>query len=652
MAPADGPLPLVGREHDVTALREMLTAAAGGVGGTACLVGPAGIGKTRLAAEAVRIARDQGFRCAWGAGWTEGGAPPLWPWQGILEQLGIATLDEPATSSDQERFATFRAVADALVAMARHQPVLIVVDDAHTIDVGALLLTRFLARALRASEVQIVMTMRPTVVPDDARAAVIDEIEREATQLHVGPLSIDSVGDLIRTVEGGALAVSVDELHRLTGGNPWLVGELIAAGSTDRGSTRSGTSVAAIVNMRLESLPTDAHPVLACIGLLGPRARVPNITAASAATSCSGDADAVGRLLDIASDAGVISIDEGTCRFTHGLLAEAVSSKLDDDERASLHDRIADVFEQIARSSTDADAVVATAHHRLAAVMIRKDRAAVIEVVAACRQAADSLRAGLAYESASSMLAEAVDLHEAVGLDVPAALLLDVARTELVAGNLLAARRWFRRAADRADVPIELATAAVGLGGIWVHEHRSATDNAAFLALLERAVVALGDDRADLAVRMRVRLACERVYVGVGSADDVSDACRAARDNGDRVALAEALSLRHHTMLGPANTGPARLQIADELVHVAAAAGDGVLGLMGVLWRAIDLLLMGDERAERALAEARERADALQVAAVLFVIDAIDVMRLMRRGSHRRGRSGRASLRPPGYGDR
>ena len=93
-----------------------------------------------------------------------------------------------------------------------------------------------------------------------------------------------------------------------------------------------------------------------------------------------------------------------------------------------------------------------------------------------------------------------------MGLDVPAALLLDVARTELVAGNLLAARRWFRRAADRADVPIELATAAVGLGGIWVHEHRSATDNAAFLALLERAVVALGDDRADLAVRMRVRL--------------------------------------------------------------------------------------------------------------------------------------------------
>ena len=98
------------------------------------------------------------------------------------------------------------------------------------------------------------------------------------------------------------------------------------------------------------------------------------------------------------------------------------------------------------------------------------------------------------------------------------------------------------------------------------------------------------------------------------------------------MALAEALSLRHHTMLGPANTGPARLQIADELVHVAAAAGDGVLGLMGVLWRAIDLLLMGDERAERALAEARERADALPVAAVLFVIDAIDVMRLMRRG--------------------
>ena len=129
-----------------------------------------------------------------------------------------------------------------------------------------------------------------------------------------------------------------------------------------------------------------------------------------------------------------------------------------------------------------------------------------------------------------------------------------------------------------------------------------------------------------------MRAAAELVYTGRGSRSDVLAAVEAARRLDMPLVLAESLSLWHHTLLGPANTGPDRMRVADELVRVAAAAGDDVLGLMGLLWRAIDLLLLGDARADRALTEVRVKADVLQVVAVLFVLDAIDVMRLLRDG--------------------
>jgi hypothetical protein len=61
-------------------------------------------------------------------------------------------------------------------------------------------------------------------------------------------------------------------------------------------------------------------------------------------------------------------------------------------------------------------------------------------------------------------------------------------------------------------------------------------------------------------------------------------------------------------------------------------AGDEVLAVMGMLWRTVHRILLGDPRAERSLNELRERADALQISAILFVISAIDVMRLLRKG--------------------
>ncbi|MDO8670441.1 MAG: ATP-binding protein, partial [Dehalococcoidia bacterium] len=55
------PLPLVGREEEMSRLGAALDLAAEGRGGTIFLTGEPGIGKTRLAREALALAKDRGF---------------------------------------------------------------------------------------------------------------------------------------------------------------------------------------------------------------------------------------------------------------------------------------------------------------------------------------------------------------------------------------------------------------------------------------------------------------------------------------------------------------------------------------------------------------------------------------------------------------
>lgn len=624
-------LPLVGRSRELSAIAASLEAASSGSGGLVCIIGEAGIGKTRLANEAVRMARASGFRCAWGSGWSEGGSPPLWPWPDIVEQLG--EVDEPGAAAsatsmrgddlDAERFARFRSIARAIGRSARISPVLVVIDNAQAADDGALLLARFVVRSLPAAPVLFVITARPNGGDASDVGAALSDIARDGVVLRPEPLSLAGLRDLIRDLGWTATDQRIDEVHRLTGGNPLFVNELVA--SADGSQLAMADSVRAIMALRTRELDAEQQLLLRVVALLGPLARLPLI-----ASVASIEVDRVERALRGAAATGVIVRDEHDAfRFAHDLMAEAALATCASTQRADLHAAAADAL--VSAGASGVERAVAAAHHQLAGASIRRDPASIISAARSCRGAATELVQRHAYEAAARLLSESIELHDQSGVAVPPDLLLDVARAELASGNLRGARPWFWRAADQADSPAQLAEAAVGLGGIWVDEHRSAIDHAAFMALIDRALAGLGDTRPDLRARLDVRRAAEHAYLGRTTARSVRDAVAAARAIGDPLVLAEALSLQHHTMLGPSSAAD-RQAIADELVLAATAAGDEVLAVMGVLWRTVDLLLAGDPGAERSLNALRERADALQIAAVLFVVSAIDVMHLLRKG--------------------
>lgn len=64
----------VGREHELALLRQALDDACDGHGRLVMLVGEPGIGKTTLAREFERLARQRGAQVLWGQCWEGDGA--------------------------------------------------------------------------------------------------------------------------------------------------------------------------------------------------------------------------------------------------------------------------------------------------------------------------------------------------------------------------------------------------------------------------------------------------------------------------------------------------------------------------------------------------------------------------------------------------
>lgn len=199
-------------------------------------------------------------------------------------------------------------------------------------------------------------------------------------------------------------------------------------------------------------------------------------------------------------------------------------------------------------------------------------------------------------------------------------------------GDLRTGRKCFDAAyheAERRGDPPGMARAALGLGGLWLHEHRTAAD-AAMVRVRQRDALALIDPRSPLALRLRIRLAAEDDY-RTGGHQAILALAATARRAGDPLALAEALSLAHHCVLGPEH-GALRLELAQELIGVASRTGRRGDLLMGLLWRTVDLFLAADPHAERALAELRALLIRDDHLAVRFVVSAIDVMLGIRQG--------------------
>src|SRR5262249_2040536 len=208
------PTLFVGRTEEFARISERLDAAHRGDGGVLLIAGEPGIGKTRLAEEAARLARERGFRALWGRCYEDGGAPAYWPWIQALRAwlrevgpalaAGDASVDAlvlaqllpelaegetpaaaPEVSPESARFRLFDALTALRRRVAAGQPLLIVLDDVQWADAASLGLLRFLAPELAGVPLLVICTYRtadggagPTTTQAGALLARLPRTER------------------------------------------------------------------------------------------------------------------------------------------------------------------------------------------------------------------------------------------------------------------------------------------------------------------------------------------------------------------------------------------------------------------------------------------------------------------------------------------
>jgi hypothetical protein len=625
----------VGRDHELQEIQAVCTAATTHARGSLVVVsGEAGIGKTRFCEEATNVARRAGLEVVTARCWVDGGAPPLWPWQPILGELcgsdagDLLASDAGVATVEADRFARFATVVDQLARTCAERPVWLVIDDMHKADAGTLLLARFVARSLPRLSLVLVISCRSGEPPGDStEARLLDEIESEARPIALGHFDLAETSAFLAShglqdLEPGLVLA----MHRVTGGNPLFLRRIVALGVPDpQGRLPAGLHTA--IEQALSRSSSDTQRLLRASAVLG---LVPSVTEAAtvADTEPAAMLDAVAE----AVDAGLVTMEEpDRFAFTHELVRSALENALAANERLNAHARAVWVLASDGPAVSTAR-LARRAHHALAAAPRSAGDARL--AVSACQAAARSMIDSLAYEQADGLLSAAVRLYEHSNLGTPSGLLLlSWAQAALMCGHLAEARVRFDRAAAVAEHegdPEIFAEAALGLGGHWVNEHREPVVRMRVLGLQRAALARLPERQSPLRCRLVARLAAEGVYDG-RPVEPVYEALDAARGCGDRGALAEALHLSHHALLAPEHAH-VRLDLAEELLRVASEAGYGVLGLMGLCWRAVDLLHLGDGRAIRALEDLRVRADALACQSIVYIVDVVDVMLLIRAG--------------------
>jgi DNA-binding SARP family transcriptional activator len=450
VAPAPGPEPavsdgLVGRDRQLRAVDQALERAHAGRGAALLVSGEPGIGKTRLAEEAVRRARAGGAVAAWGRSDENDGAPPLWPWAQILRTLSTAApsalepyvpelvpiLPElgsdapvppaPVLDLEASRFRLYRAVIGALRALAADRPLLLVLDDLQWADVASQRLLGLLAGSLDDARVVVLVTYRDRA-PDAALTDTLAELARAPVpveRLELGGLTRDDVASLMAR----RFAAREDaELARVvadrTAGNPFFVLEVLrllgAAGWPARAPDDLRTLVAQqvpagvrdVLRRRLARLPDQTRTVLLLAAVAGAEFDLDLVEAVAGI----GEDEAVDAL-ELALLSGLVVEDPervGRFRFAHALVREAIYGEIARVRRARLHARVA---QALLRRGTpepggDVEHALQLAHHWWLAAPVVGAGQAVPHVMAA----ADLCLEALAHEEAERQLRRSLDL--------------------------------------------------------------------------------------------------------------------------------------------------------------------------------------------------------------------------------------------------
>ncbi|MGH9278010.1 MAG: ATP-binding protein, partial [Acidimicrobiales bacterium] len=438
--------------------------------------GEAGIGKTRLAGEALAEADERGMGGYVGRCFE---AETALAWLPLVEVLGQVVdevsdaelvdllgptgpevakllpslrrrlpelarpLDLPA---EPARSYLYSAIRDVVLRLGSLRPAVVVIEDIHWADPATLHLLQHASDGLEGARMLVIATYRhDEAVLGTPVARAVERLARHpaCTSLALGPLNTPDVADLVSGLTGRTPPPALSEwLQVEADGNPFFVTELLKHLAIEQrlysegGEFRDDVGQEAptvpeglrlLLGHRLRRLSGDCREVLSVAAIIGREVDVDVLWLV--------DGIPEERVMDAVEEAiaaGVLVEREGGLAFSHALLRQATLADLSTLRRRRLHLRVAEALRR--SHGEDPEHAGEVADH-LEQAGRAADPAATRQYLAlAARRSLESA----AYEDASDRFRRAVALVPADDR---------VARAELLAG-LGHAQRGLGRADD------------------------------------------------------------------------------------------------------------------------------------------------------------------------------------------------------------
>jgi class 3 adenylate cyclase len=301
------------------------------------LIGPAGIGKSRLVADFLEHV-DGEATIARGRALSYGEGITYWPLVEMLVQLAV----EPSAAIRSSPAETQLATRALLEERSRERPLVLVIDDLHWAEEPMLDLVEHLVDWSRAAPILLLCVARPELL--DVRAGWGGG-KLNATSILLEPLPDHQA----RLLADGLLAdVELDDETRgrilsTADGNPLFLEEMAALAREARGTVDVPPTIRALLQARLDTLNEDERLVIergAVEGQVFHRGAVTALAPAGPVVDVSGQLLSLVRKEVVRPDRGVIAGDDAF-RFRHLLIRDTAYEGLPKAVRADLHERFA-----------------------------------------------------------------------------------------------------------------------------------------------------------------------------------------------------------------------------------------------------------------------------------------------------------------------
>jgi class 3 adenylate cyclase/tetratricopeptide (TPR) repeat protein len=393
--------PLVGRSQETATLRALAGRVLGGEGQIVSLAGPAGIGKSRLAAELMEFAEELGFGVHGGACRSHGATTSYLVWRSIWRDLLELDVGRPIAEQQAQLAARIAArdggsarrapllgpvlnipmpdneltgaldpkarddllralLLDLLRDRAAAGPLLLSLEDCHWIDPASLALLQLVARSITDQPVLVVASARST--RDSSPLGSLSRLGH-CTRIDLAELSgADAELLVARRLQrryGATAPLDPAVVHRLVEhgeGNPFYLEELVsylhARGVEPRDATAATTfelpeGIQRLVMARIDQLGEGEKTAIKVASVIGRRFRAGWISgsypAAGTPEEIAGHLERLDQLELAHPHSGGAELEYS---FRHAITQEAAYQSLTFELRETLHERVGSFIEQ------------------------------------------------------------------------------------------------------------------------------------------------------------------------------------------------------------------------------------------------------------------------------------------------------------------